>query len=337
MKRRKQSDVRTRTKLALSFAVFCGLVGAGVVHTTSFPHAGTPGVAPEATDERELLAETLREHLRYQTIGIGQRQAVRDGASWALVDYLTEHIADAGFEAEYQEYKADGRPHHNVIAEKPGRGKGIVLVGCHYDGYGRSPSAVATGSGTAALIEVMKRCYGVTTDHTLRFVFFSTGEAPYRGTDQMGARHYAKQCKEQEDPLEHVLLLDSFGSFSSQPATQQFLFPWSLVFPKTADFAVVAGRIGDRKQVRDVLAAWARATDMPARGLAMTSWIARIRGGDQEAFHAEGYPAVLITDTGVNRFEDIRSRYDTFDRIDYIAYARAVEGLAAAVLELAGR
>ena len=183
----------------------------------------------------------------------------------------------------------------------------------------------------------MKRVYGETTERTLRFAFFSTGEAPFRGTEEMGSRQYAKLCREQEDPLVHVLILDSYGFFTSQPGTQQFLFPWSLVFPETGDFVAVVGDIGHRQQVRDTLAAWAVATEVPARGLAMTSWLARIRGGDQESFDAEGFPAVLITDTGVNRFEDIRSRYDTLDRVDYMAYAYAVEGLAEAVLELAGR
>ena len=329
--------MKPRTKFLLSLTIFGGLCGAAVVHTTSFPKRGVPGTPVEATPEREALAEVLREHLRVQTVGIGQRQAARDGASWALVDFITAQCYDAGFEPEVHEYTADDRTHQNIIAEKPGRTSDILLIGAHYDAYGRSPSAAASASGTAALIEVLKRVSDTPTDRTLRFAFFSTGEAPYRGTEDMGSRQYAKLCKERNDPLREVLILDSFAHFSSQSVAQSFYFPWNLVFPKTGDFVVVVGDVDQRKLVNHTLAAWSRASDVPARGLAIASWLARIRGGDQDSFTAEGFPAVLLTDTGVNRFEDIRSRSDTFDRVDYLGFARAVEALGATVLELAGR
>lgn len=329
--------MKSRTKLLLSLTTFAGLCGGAVVHTTSFPKRGVPGTPVELTPERELLAEALREHLRYQTVGIGQRQAARDGASWALIDFITSECLNAGFEPEVLDYTADGRIHQNIIAEKPGRTSDILLIGAHYDAYGRSPSAAASASGPAALIEVLKRVSDTPTDRTLRFAFFSTGEAPYRGTEAMGSRQYAKLCKERNDPLREVLILDSFAHFSSQTTPQNFYFPWSLAFPKTGDFVAVVGDVGQRSLVEQTLAAWSRASDVPARGLAIASWLARIRGGDQDAFSAEGFRAVLLTDTGVNRFEDIRSRSDTFDRIDYLAYAAAVEGLAATVMELAGR
>lgn len=329
--------MKTRPKLLLTLAVGAVLVGAGVVHTTSFPKSGTPGVPATPTPERELLADALREHMRYQTIGVGQRQAARDGAAWALIDYISEYCSEAGLEPTTHEYKAENRIHQNVIAEKPGRRSEILLVGCHFDAYGRSPSADASASGTAAVIEVMRRVESLQTDRTIRFAFFSTGEPPYRGTEEMGSRQYAKACRERKDPIAEVLIIDSFGFYSTDAGSQKFWFPWNFAFPDTADFVAVVGDVGQRKHVARALAAWSQVSDMPARGLAITSWLARIRGGDQDAFTAEGFPAVLVTDTGVNRFEDIRTRFDTFDRIDYMAFARAVEGLSATVVELAGR
>jgi hypothetical protein len=329
--------MKPRTKFLLSLTIIGSLCGGAVVHTTSFPKRAGSGVAAEKTPEREALADALREHMRHQTVGIGQRQAVRDGASWALIDFITSECRDAGFEPEVHEYQADGRTHQNIIAEKPGRTNDILLIGAHYDAYGRSPSAAASASGIAALIEVLKRVSDTPTDRTLRFAFFSTNEAPYRGTVDMGSRQYAKLCKERNDPLREVLILDSFAHFSSQTVAQNFYFPWNLVFPKTGDFVAVVGDIGQRKLVERTLAAWSRASDVPARGLAIASWLARIRGGDQDAFTAEGFHAVLLTDTGVNRFEDIRSRSDTYDRVDYHGFACAVEGLGETVLELAGR
>jgi hypothetical protein len=329
--------MKPRIKFLLSITIMGGLCGGAVVHTTSFPKRGATGVPVRATPELEELGERLREHMRYQTVGIGQRQAARDGASWALVEFITNTCRDAGFEPEIQEYTAGDRPHQNIIAEKPGRGREILLIGAHYDAYGRSPSAAASASGPAALLEVMRRIADTPTDRTLRFAFFSTGEAPYRATEDMGSRQYAKLCKERNDPLTDVLILDSFAHFSSLTGTQSFYFPWNLVFPSSGDFVCVVGDIGQRSTVERTLSAWSRASEVPARGLAIASWLARIRGGDQDAFTAEGYSAVLVTDTGVNRFEDIRSRSDTFDRVDYIGFASAVEALGSTVLELAGR
>ena len=334
--KKKPRSLSFKTKFLLFLAGSSALAGAAVVHTTSFPKAGVLGQPVPKTEEREALADLLREHLRYQTIGIGQRQAARDGASWQLVDFITAELEGAGYEPEIHEYKADNRNHSNIIAEKRGRSDQVLLIACHYDAYGRSPSANASASGVAAALEVAKMVAGETTERTLRFGFFSTGEAPYRGTEQMGSRQYAKLCRERKDRIVEVLVLDSFGHYSHHAGGQQFMFPWNLVFPETADFVAVVGDLGQRPLVERTLAAWSRVSETPARGLALRPWLAGIRCGDQDAFTAEGFPAVLITDTGDNRFEDIRSRSDTFDRIDYLAFARAVESLGATVLELAG-
>jgi len=329
--------MKPRTKFVLFLAVVGAVAGGGVVHTTRFAEPGIPGAPQAPTDEQRVLGEVLREHLRHQTIDIGRREAARDGASWAMLDYLTFECASVGFTATTQEYKADGRIHQNVIVEKPGRTKDIVLIGCHYDAFVKSPSANATASGTAAVIEVMKMVADVPTDRTLRFGFFGTGEPPFRGTEQMGSRQYAIQCREAGDPLAAVLIVDSFGCFTSEPGSQGFFFPWNMVFPTTGDFVMVVGDASQRPLVKETLDAWARSNEFPARGLALRSWLAGIRCGDQDAFTAEGFPAVLITDTGAHRFDGIRTRADTFDRLDYVAFAQAVQSLGAAVIEVAGR
>ena len=55
---------------------------------------------------------------------------------------------------------------------------------------------------------------------------------------------------------------------------------------------------------------------------------------DHEAFAREGYPTVLITDTGRYRYSDIRTNFDTMARIDFEHMARVVSGIGRVIVSL---
>ena len=57
--------------------------------------------------------------------------------------------------------------------------------------------------------------------------------------------------------------------------------------------------------------------------------------GDQRPFASEGYPALLLTDTGGLRFAHMRSAGDQPNRLDYPRLARIVMGLEQTLVQLA--
>jgi len=64
------------------------------------------------------------------------------------------------------------RTSRNVIAEKPGAGEGVVVLGGHYDSVSGMAGANDNASGTAVLLAIAHKLANVDLPFTLRFVPF---------------------------------------------------------------------------------------------------------------------------------------------------------------------
>ena len=101
-------------------------------------------------------------------------------------------------------------PSRNVIAELPGQGEGVIVVGAHYDTVPDSIGASDNSSGVGALLAIAERVADRSFPYTLRFIAFGSEE-----TGLHGSEHYVNSLTAQE--LEEIYLmvnLDSVGSGS---------------------------------------------------------------------------------------------------------------------------
>lgn len=81
----------------------------------------------------------------------------------------------------------------NVIGLLPGKRKGRIVVGAHYDSAWRSPGAVDNASGVAAVLELAHRATARPRRHTLEFVAFA-GEEWW----SFGARYFVMELQRRE-------------------------------------------------------------------------------------------------------------------------------------------
>jgi Zn-dependent M28 family amino/carboxypeptidase len=98
----------------------------------------------------------------------------------------------------------------NVIADLPGRGSGIVLLGAHLDSVAAGPGVNDNGSGTALVLEVARqaRRLGVKPTRGLRFAFWGAEELGL-----VGSSAYAQRLSPAErDRIAGVLNFDMVGS-----------------------------------------------------------------------------------------------------------------------------
>ena len=102
-------------------------------------------------------------------------------------------------------------PSRNVIAEKPGTGQGVVVLGAHYDTVPNVAGANDNASGTGVLLALAKAAAGGSQSSfpfTLRFIAFGSEETGLRGS-----RHYVNSLSEEErGQIRAMLNLDSLGS-----------------------------------------------------------------------------------------------------------------------------
>ena len=101
-------------------------------------------------------------------------------------------------------------PSRNLLAELPGTGQGVVVVGAHYDTVPDSVGASDNSSGLGAMLAVAERVAGRSFPFTLRFIAFGSEE-----TGLHGSEYYVDQLTAAEvNEIYAMINLDSVGSGS---------------------------------------------------------------------------------------------------------------------------
>jgi Zn-dependent M28 family amino/carboxypeptidase len=298
----------------------------------------SPEPLPPCPDEQAVLQERLAAHVWTLAGRIGERNLWEQAALEAAAAYIERQFHEAGYPVASQEYAVAGRTARNLEVELRGtaRPDEIVLVGAHYDSVLGSPGANDNATGAAAVLEIARLLAGTRPTRTVRFVAFANEEPPFFRTDAMGSRVYARRTRERGERIVAMLSLETIGYYSDEKGSQRYPFPFMMWYPSTANFIGVVGNLSSRPLVRQTLRAFRQHAAFPAEGVAAPGWIAGIDWSDHWSFWQEGFPAIMITDTALYRYQHYHSVSDTPDKLDYPRLARVTAGLACVARDLSG-
>ncbi|MEM9803228.1 MAG: M28 family peptidase [Planctomycetota bacterium] len=330
---------RKNYKPLIALVTFVILSATGVVYTVGMTPANPLGAKNADEDMAYLLERQTRrvkELVTFQCEEIGRRSSRFSAQQRRFDEWLEFSLAAQGLKVTVEPYAANNSRGKNFIGVKHGRGEGVILVGTHYDSYGKSPCANAVATGVATVIETAHLLQTVGTEKTIIFALFGTGERPHRGSDTAGAHVWVNKYLEEGGKLDMALIVGSFGMWNDAEGSHAASFPWKYSVPKTADWAGVYGGLSGRGVVVDVLNTWALVTDLPARGFAAPSWFPGIAGEDQVPFQKAGIPAVLISDSGTERTPSLRTEYDNPYELDFVEMTRRVQAFADLVKAYSG-
>lgn len=290
---------------------------------------------PLSGQEKEI-SFNLRKHVYMLADTIGERNIRRPEKLHGAAAYI-EKIWQQHFIVQQQIYEARGVESANLIITIPGHTlpDQIVVVGAHYDSVPGSPGANDNGSGVASLLEIGRLLAGSIPARTIRLVAFANEEPPFFLGRDMGSRVYAARSRNRGENIVAMLSLETMGSYSEAPNSQEYPFPFSFFYPHTANFIGFVGNIRSRSLVRISLESFRRSTKFPSEGTAAPGWITGIGWSDHWSFWREGYKAIMITDTAFFRYEHYHTLQDTPDKIDYDRLARVTGGLVQVVNTLA--
>ena len=108
-----------------------------------------------------------------------------------------------------------GQRSRNVIAELPGTGDGVVVVGAHFDTVPESIGANDNASGVGVLLALVEELADQPFPFTLRFITFGSEE-----TGLHGSRHYVDELTDAElAEIKAMVNLDVVGSGSGLRVT----------------------------------------------------------------------------------------------------------------------
>ncbi|MBI2393772.1 MAG: M28 family peptidase [Deltaproteobacteria bacterium] len=323
-----------RIAAATVVAVVVGGALAATCASQPLVRAEKPEVPVPSVDPARLEA-----HVRALAIDLHPRTHAAPAKLDAVADWIRRALSPHG-PVEDQPFVVEGRTYRNVILRLgPGPENGTderVIVGAHYDAALSLPGADDDASGVAGLIELApllaKAPLGVRVD----LVAWTLEEPPYFATPHMGSARHARALREAGVKVRAALSLEMIGAFSDAPGSQRFPAPgMSALYGDRGDFIAIVGRPSDRALLARVKAAMMGATDLPVRSLAAPAIVQGVDWSDHRSYWAEGWTAVMITDTSFLRNARYHTAADTPDTLDYRRMAKVVEGTFAAVVALA--
>jgi Zn-dependent M28 family amino/carboxypeptidase len=304
----------------------------------SMPGKSYLGPLPPLSHEEMTIRDRLEEHVRMLAGQIGERNFWHYEALGKAAFYIEETFQKLGYEVLTQEFLVSGKAMRNIEVRLTGVSSPdeIVLVGAHYDSVLGSPGANDNGSGTAAVLEVARLLRDRKLARSVRFVAFANEEPPFFMTRHMGSRFYARRSRQQGEQIVAMLSIETIGYYSDGEGSQRYPFPFSFFYPSTANFIGFVGNISSRDLVYRAIELFRQHTAFPSEGVAAPGWMIGIGWSDQWSFWKEGYPAIMVTDTALYRYDHYHTCEDTPDKVDFERTARVVAGIAWMIAGLAG-
>ncbi len=293
----------------------------------SFPASDPPSWTPTHAGERDRgpakldTPRELRARLRTQVERLTQANGDR---IHAVAELVTTSLLEAG---RHVVRSPVGSPRgvENIEAVIRGTADGHeVVIGARYDGTDDFASRVAVLLGLARVLE------GERFVRTVRLVAFA-GD---------GGNAYAKSLRAQGIGLRGMLSVDSVGFHAHRREPKPLPLPLRLLTtrllaPWQGHFAAFVADRSSRALAEETRDAFRAGTSLEARAMALPAFMPLVSSSDHRAFAHEGFPALLMTDSGPTRPRCAHTLEDLPGLLGYDEMADVVFGLAAAVRSLA--
>lgn len=244
--------------------------------------------------------------------------------------YIEAQFKEAGAQVSIQDVMVDANRYKNVVARfGPASGR-LLVIGAHYDSHGATRGADDNASGVAGLLELAHLLGKVAPTRPVELVAYTLEEPPYFRTRHMGSVWHASALKAAGRDVELMLSLEMIGYFSDRPGSQAYpVGAMKLGYPDRGNFIALVGQFGDFGLSRSVKAAMTGASELPVYSLNAPSIVQGIDFSDHRSYWAQGYPALMVTDTAFMRNRNYHGAGDTFDKLDYKRMAMVVQAVFA--------
>ena len=284
--------------------------------------------------EKRVVIENLHQHVGSLSVKIGERHLWKEGSLEKAADYIESALTSYGYTVQRQTYSCYGKNVSNLIVEKKGTEKEVVVFGAHYDTVPGTPGADDNASAVAGLLELARLHRNIPNRKTLLFVAFANEEPPCFGFSNMGSMVHAKALKDQGVAVEVMISLEMIGFFRPEQVQNYPMPGMRLLYPKTADFIGVVGNFRSSKYVSLFKKGIRKYSTINARSLTGPEFFGGINLSDNSSFWRHGFRAIMVTDTSFFRNPNYHQETDTIDTLDFEKMAEVVKGLHFTLLEM---
>ncbi len=294
------------------------------------------GSLPVRSDLPKVDPSRLEIHVRKIVTDVFPRNEAYPRNLDRVASYIGREFLNAHGVTQEQTFEAKGKTYRNIIAsfgpETPER----IVVGAHYDAAGEKPGSDDNASGIAGLMELAYLLGRAKPGIRIDLVAYTLEEPPYFQTEFMGSAVHAKSLRTQRAAVRLMISLEMIGCFTDAPHSQalpsSFIKPF---YPAQGNFIAVVGTLSQTRPVRRVKRAMTMASALPVYSMNAPVSLPGVGFSDQLNYWNQGYDAIMITDTAFYRNPRYHTDADTPDTLDYKRMAMVVQGVYAAVIEIA--
>lgn len=319
-------------------ALFASLLGVALTLLALLGATLQPWVRSLPVSVPTVSPERLETHVRMLSETLHPRSVEELTNLEAAADYVHAAFAAEGAAVTDQWFQDRGERYRNVLARfGPPEGP-LLVIGAHYDSFETTPGADDNASGVAGLIELAHLLKSHPPRQPVELVAYALEEPPHFRQPSMGSAHHAATLRAAGQSVSLMLSLEMIGWFSDAAGSQTYPLPgMNLLYPDQANFIAIIGRFTDWAETRQVKAAMTGAGDLPVHSINTVPAIPGVDFSDHLNYWAEGYPALMITDTSFYRNPNYHEAGDTYDTLDYARMAQVVQGVFAVVQTYSGQ
>jgi Zn-dependent M28 family amino/carboxypeptidase len=328
---KKRSLRRPLTAFGL---VFCFVLA--LVALATEPFVSLLSSTPPFADPSRLEAD-----VRKLSVDFYPRSFDRPAQLERSAAYVSEQFRASGARVTIENVVVEGEVFKNVVARFGPADGSLLVVGAHYDSHGDAASAKASpashtpgaddnASGVAGLLELARLLGRERQTRAIELVAYTLEEPPHFRTPHMGSVWHAKALRAAGRDVELMLALEMIGYFDDRPGSQAY--PVSVMktgYPDRGNFIALIGKFGDFGAARRIKAAMAGATDLPVYSLNAPAIVQGVDFSDHRSYWAEGFPAMMVTDTAFMRNPNYHRAGDTPEKLDYRRMAKVVQAVYA--------
>ncbi|WP_426165562.1 M28 family peptidase [Pseudoduganella sp. R-34] len=289
-----------------------------------------PMVTPVPSTPPSVDPARLEAHVKKLSVDFYPRSFDHAAILARTAAYIEEQFKEAGAQVSTQDVVVDEMRYKNVVARfGPERGR-LLVIGAHYDSHGGTPGADDNASGIAGLLELAHLLGKSAPGRPVELVAYTLEEPPHFRSPHMGSVWHARALKAAGRDVELMLSLEMIGYFSDSPGSQAYpLSAMKLAYPDRGNFIALVGQFGDFGLSRSVKAAMSGASDLPVYSLNAPAFVQGVDFSDHRSYWAQGFPALMVTDTAFMRNRNYHRPGDTFDKLDYKRMAMVVQSVYA--------
>ena len=278
----------------------------------------------------------LQEHVRKLSEEFVPRDSNHPENLLRTAEYIKNALRSSAAHVALQAFNVQKQQFVNVLAEYGPETEDMLVIGAHYDAFFNLPGADDNASGVAGLIELGKLLKKIPLRTRVELAAWPLEEPPYFAGSDMGSAVHARSLKEKGKHVKLMIALEMIGYFSDEKGSQHY--PATLLklfYPNRGNFIAVVDQVVSN-QAQKVKSALNRFTDLPAYSINAPSFLPGIDFSDHRNYWAEGFPAVMVTDTAFYRNLAYHTENDTCDKLNYEKMAKVVYGIFKYIEEIDG-